>query len=75
MQAGMTLAWSPTVRAALTIGFVGGLTTYSSFNYDTLRLIEEGAPLTGLANVIFTLLGCALAGWLGLLATRAVIGR
>ena len=75
MQAGMTLGWSPTVRAALTIGFVGGLTTYSSFNYDTLRLVEEGAPVTGLANVMLTFVGCAFAGWLGLLTTRAVLGR
>ena len=33
MHISLTLAWSPTVRAAITIGFVGGLTTYSSFNY------------------------------------------
>jgi CrcB protein len=75
MQAGMTLGWSPTLRAALTIGFVGGLTTYSSFNYDTLRLIEEGSPATAFANVSVTLIACAFAGWLGLLTARAVLGR
>ncbi|HWT45497.1 MAG TPA: fluoride efflux transporter CrcB, partial [Vicinamibacterales bacterium] len=66
MEAGMTLGWSATLRAALTIGFVGGFTTYSSFNYDTLRLLEEGAPAAALANVIVTLIGCAIAGWCGL---------
>jgi CrcB protein len=75
MQAGITLGWSGTVRAVLTIGFVGGLTTYSSFNYDTLRLIEEGAPATALANVMATLFGCALAGWLGLVMARAALAR
>jgi CrcB protein len=75
MQAGMTLGWPATVRAALTIGFVGGLTTYSSFNYDTLRLVEEGSPEIALANVTVTLFGCAAAGWLGLLTTRAALGH
>jgi fluoride exporter len=75
MQAGMTLGWSPSVRAALTIGFVGGLTTYSSFNYETLRLLEEGAPLAAFANVAFTFVGCAVAGWIGLFIARAVLGR
>jgi len=75
MQAGVALGWSPTLRSALTIGFIGGLTTYSSFNYDTLRLIEEGSSAIGLANVAITLFGCAFAGWLGLVATRAVLGR
>ena len=40
MHAALTLAWPPTLRAAVTIGFLGGLTTYSSFNYETTRLIE-----------------------------------
>jgi fluoride exporter len=75
METGMTLGWPATARAALTIGFVGGFTTYSSFNYETLRLFEEGSPGAGLANVVITLIGCAFAGWLGLLVTRAAFGR
>ena len=39
------------LRAALTIGFIGGLTTYSSFNYETMRLFEEGAPASAAMNV------------------------
>lgn len=27
----------------IAIGLIGGLTTYSSFNYETTRLLEEGA--------------------------------
>jgi CrcB protein len=75
MQAGITLGWSPTLRAALTIGFVGGLTTYSSFNYDSLRFLEEGSPSLGTLNVALTLFGCAFAGWLGLVTTRTILGR
>lgn len=75
MQAALSLGWPATLRAALTVGFVGGLTTYSSFNYETLRLIEEGAAATAATNVLVTLLGGATAGWLGLVTARAVLGR
>ena len=75
MQASLVLGWPATLRAALTIGFVGGFTTYSSFNYETMRLIEEGAPATAFANVGLTLVGGALAGWFGLLLARIALER
>jgi fluoride exporter len=75
MHAALTLGWSPSVRAAVTIGFIGGLTTYSSFNYETMRLFEESAPATAVVNVALTMLGGLMAGWLGLVTAREVLGR
>jgi CrcB protein len=75
MHAALMLGWPATTRAAVTIGFIGGLTTYSSFNYETMRLIEEGAPATAAINLALTLLGGFMAGWLGLIAAREVLGR
>lgn len=75
MHAALTLSWSPTLRAAITIGFLGGLTTYSSFNYETSRLLEEGAVATAALNATATILGAFAAGWLGLLCARQVLGR
>lgn len=75
MHAALTLAWSPTVRAAITIGFLGGLTTYSSFNYETSRLIEEGALTAAALNATSTILGALAAGWLGMLCARQLVGR
>ena len=75
MHAALLLDWSPTLRAAITIGFLGGFTTYSSFNYETLRLVEEGAIATAGANILMTLVGGWAAGWLGLVAIRELIGR
>ena len=75
MHAALTLGWPPTVRAAATIGFIGGLTTYSSFNYETMRLFEEGAPATAFVNLSGTVIGGFMAGWLGLMAAREVLGR
>ena len=75
MHAALMLGWSATLRSAMTIGFVGGLTTYSSFNYDTMRLFEEGAPATAVVNVGMTLVGGFVAGWLGLVLARQILGH
>ena len=75
MHVALSLGWPPTVRAAATIGFIGGLTTYSSFNYETMRLFEEVAPATAFLNLSVTVLGGFMAGWLGLMAAREVLGR
>jgi CrcB protein len=75
MHAASTLSWSPTMRSALTIGFIGGLTTYSSFNYETTRLMEEGATSAAVFNTAATLVGAFAAGWLGLVCARQLIGR
>jgi CrcB protein len=75
MHAALTLSWSPTVRSAVAIGFIGGLTTYSSFNYETGRLLEEGAHGSAAVNVIVTIIGSFAAGWLGLVFARQLLGR
>lgn len=75
MHAALTLGWPATTRAAVTIGFIGGLTTYSSFNYETMRLVEEGAPTTAALNLALTVMGGFMAGWLGLITAREMLGR
>jgi CrcB protein len=75
MHMAMTLSWSPTLRSALTIGFIGGLTTYSSFNYETSRLLEQGALEAAAVNAITTIMGSFAAGWLGLMCAKQLLGR
>ena len=75
MHAASALSWSPTMRSAITIGFIGGLTTYSSFNYETTRLMEEGATSAAIFNATATLVGAFAAGWLGMVCARQLIGR
>jgi fluoride exporter len=60
------------VRLFLATGVMGGYTTYSSFNYETLRLAGQGTWLLAAINVALTVLGCLVAGWLGLVAARAL---
>ena len=70
VHAAATFAWSPTLRAAITVGFLGGFTTYSSFNYETTRLVEQGAAGAALVNVALTVVGGLTAGWLGATVAR-----
>jgi CrcB protein len=69
-----TSAISPTLRLTLTTGFMGGLTTYSSFNYETTDLLRERAWIMGMANVGLTFVACFFAGLLGLVAARRLVG-
>jgi CrcB protein len=60
------------LRLALTTGLMGGLTTYSSFNYETTALLSTGNALRGVANIAITLIGCLIFGYLGLLLARRI---
>jgi fluoride exporter len=56
VQVGLaTPVLSPTLRLALTTGVMGGFTTYSSFNWETMRYIQDGAWRLALGNVALTL--------------------
>jgi CrcB protein len=66
---------SPTMRLTLTTGFMGGLTTYSSFNYETTSLLRERGLAMGLTNIGATLVGCFVAGMLGLVLARTLVGE
>jgi fluoride exporter len=53
---------------------MGGLTTYSSFNYETTSLLRERAWASGLLNLGVTLVSCFVAGMLGLAFARRITG-
>src|SRR5687768_12331490 len=61
---------SPTARVALVTGGLGGFTTYSAFNHETLRLVHAGSPWTALLYVAATVVGCLAAGVAGALLAR-----
>jgi CrcB protein len=65
---------SPTARLTLSTGVMGGFTTYSSFNYETLRQLQDGAWPLALLYVGATLLTCLVAGWAGMALARAIWG-
>jgi CrcB protein len=71
-QAASTGAISPELRSAIAVGFLGGFTTYSSFNQDTLALISSGALSTAAANIAITVVGGLAAGAIGMAAGRVL---
>ena len=62
----------PNIRMALTVGFVGAYTTFSTFAYETLRLAEDGAVRLALTNVLASVALGILAAWHGTVAGRTL---
>jgi CrcB protein len=56
---------STPLRIVLCTGVIGGFTTYSSFNFETMRLLQQGSVGLGLLNVGATVVGCLVMGALG----------
>lgn len=59
-------------RLILGTGILGGFTTYSTFNYETLTLLREGSWGIAAANTAGTLIGCLAAGAVGIVFVRVM---
>jgi CrcB protein len=46
---------SPNLKLFLTTGIMGGLTTFSTFSYETITLINNGRYLMGFTNILLNL--------------------
>jgi len=55
----------PNWRLLLVVGFLGGYTTFSSFEWETLSLVKDGGRWLGLLNVLGSVLLGYAAVWLG----------
>lgn len=60
----------PELRLFLGAGIMGGYTTYSSFNTETLALLDQGSAGLAVANLGVTVVGCLVAGLAGLALGR-----
>jgi CrcB protein len=63
---------SPTTRLLLITGFLGGLTTFSTYEYESFLLVTEGAFAKALLNLGLSVLLGFLSVLIGYLLTRSV---
>jgi len=55
----------PRWRLAMVVGFLGGYTTFSSFEWETYTAVRAGGLWTGMLNVVFSIILGYVAVWLG----------
>ena len=63
---------SPVTRQIVTIGVLGGFTTFSAFGLKTFELMAEGNWFRAGLNVILSVVLCLLAVWVGHIAGGAI---
>ena len=71
MQGALQGQVSPGARMLLAAGLLGGFTTFSSFSWETLRLVQAGQSGLALANVGGNLVLSLVAVGLGMMLVRA----
>jgi CrcB protein len=62
----------PSLRVFLTIGILGGFTTFSSFSYEAISLLRDASYLPALWYVVGTVAGCLAATIAGLMVGRLI---
>jgi fluoride exporter len=63
---------NPSLRIFLTIGILGGFTTFSSFSYETIALMRDGEILFASLNVIISVVVCLGATYIGTIAAKVL---
>ena len=63
---------NPAFRYLIPIGFIGAYTTFSTFEYETLRSVQDGQMLVAMAYVSSSVIFGFAAVWLGVVAGRAL---
>jgi CrcB protein len=66
------LTLGPEWRAAIQIGLLGALTTFSTFSMETLLLIQSGEAQKAVLNIFLSVVLCLAATWAGMLMGRQI---
>ncbi|HMD02959.1 MAG TPA: fluoride efflux transporter CrcB [Candidatus Baltobacteraceae bacterium] len=61
------------LRTFLTVGVLGGFTTFSSFSLESLNLIRDGAPFLALAYALGSVALGVSAAYCGVIAARLAL--
>lgn len=75
---GFVVAWLSQTTAStywrylIPIGFIGAYTTFSTFEYETLRALQDGQITVGLLNVVLSVVLGLVAVWVGVVLGKVV---
>ncbi|HUO34734.1 MAG TPA: fluoride efflux transporter CrcB [Candidatus Acidoferrum sp.] len=64
--------WNPNWRYLIPIGFLGGYSTFSSFEYETFRVFQDGELLIAMLNVVSSVVVGFFAVWLGVITGKTI---
>ena len=65
---------SPQQKALVITGFLGALTTFSTFSLETVLMLQESLYVKALSNISFNVLLCVTATLLGMMLFRRIYG-
>jgi fluoride exporter len=63
----------PSWRFLVPVGFIGAYTTFSTFEYETFRAMEQGAWLIGLANILISVVVGFISVAIAVMGTRHIL--
>jgi CrcB protein len=63
---------SELIRLALTVGFLGAFTTFSTYSLESIRLLQEGAFTLAFGNIVGQVIVCLMLTWLGIQLARVL---
>jgi fluoride exporter len=64
--------WSPNWRYFIPIGFIGGYSTFSTFEYETFRTFQDGEVLMAGLNIVLSVIVGFVSVWLGVITGKTI---